>query len=106
MWSERSANQPRSARACAEFFNRLNRGFFEQGVIGEAEIIVGRKIEERFAVDFDARRLRGIDAAQFAKEIFRAKRVEPPLKFDVKFCRQPDTKFSVTENECNEELCR
>jgi hypothetical protein len=33
-----------------------------------------------------------------------AKRVEPLLEFDVKFRRQPATKFSVTENESNEEL--
>ena len=72
----------------------------------EAEIIVGRKIQERFAADYDARRLRGIDAAQFAKQIFLAKRVEPLLKFDVKFRRQPVLKFSAKESECNEEVWR
>ena len=101
---ERAANQPLRAGACAEFFNRLHRGFFEQRVIGQAEIIVGRKIQERFAADLNARRLRRIDAAQLAQKILFAKRVEPLLEFDVKFRRQPATKFSVTENESNEEV--
>ena len=45
-------------------------------MIGEAEIIVGGKIEKRFAADFDARALRGIHAAQFAEQILFAQRGE------------------------------
>ena len=52
---ERAANQARGAGAGAEFFDGLDGGFFQNRIIGEAEIIVGRKIEQGLAADFDAR---------------------------------------------------
>ena len=37
---ELAANQPRRARARAEFFHGLDGGLFQRGMIGQAEIIV------------------------------------------------------------------
>ena len=72
---ERAANQPRRAGARAKFFNGLDRGLFQSRMVGEAEIIVGRKIEKRFAADLDARALRRIHAAQFAEQVLFAQGV-------------------------------
>ena len=52
--SEGAADQTGCAGACAEFFDGVNGGFFESVVIGQAEVIVGREVEERFAVHFYA----------------------------------------------------
>ncbi len=80
---QRTANQSRRSRAGAEFFNSLDGGFFQDRMVGKAEIIVGREIEESFAADFDARTLGGIHAAQFAEQMPPAQGVQPPLKFQI-----------------------
>ena len=66
MRGERAANQPRGAGAGPIFFHGAGGGGFERRVIGQAEVIVGGKIEEGLAVDLDAGGLRGVHAAQFA----------------------------------------
>lgn len=66
---ERAADQPRRARARAKFFHGGAGGGFQRGVIREAEVVVGRKIQQGPAADFDARPRRGIHPAQFAQQI-------------------------------------
>ena len=50
-------------------------------MVGEAEIIVRGKVEERASGDLDARALRGIHAAQFAVEPLLANDVEAAAQF-------------------------
>src|SRR3984957_11802058 len=81
---ERAANQSRSARARAEFFNGFDRRFLQKRVVRKAEIIVGREIEKSFAAYFDPWRLRRVHAAQFAEQILFAQRIQPLLQFQIK----------------------
>ena len=55
---ERAANQTRRPGPGAKFFNGRDGGFFQDRMIGKAEIIVGRKIQKGFAADLDAWTLR------------------------------------------------
>ena len=89
---KRAANQSRRAGACAEFFNGLDRRFFQNRIVGKPEIIVGGKIEKDFAADFDARRLRRIHAAQFAMQTLFAQQFALPVQCIVKqiHCRTTD----------------
>ena len=84
MRRQRAANQARRAGAGAEFFHRLDGGFLQQRVVGETEVIVGRKIQQRFAADLDARALRRIHAAQFAEQTLAADGVKALVQFCVK----------------------
>lgn len=54
------------AGAGAKLIDSVERRFLQRGVVGEAEIIVGRKIKKRFALDFDARALGRIHLVQLA----------------------------------------
>ena len=69
---ERTADEPRRAGTGTKFFHSANGGGFQRGMIGEAEVIVGGKIQERLAAEFDANPLRGIHAAQFAEQVLFA----------------------------------
>ena len=80
-WRKRTANQTRCTRARAEFFHGLDGRRFQRGMIGEAEIVVRGKIEEGFAADFNVCALRGIHAAQFAKQVLFAERSEALVEF-------------------------
>ena len=48
---ERAADEPRCAGACAEIVDGPLRRLLERVVIGQPEVIVRRKVEERTAVD-------------------------------------------------------
>ena len=74
-----SGDEPRRAGASAKLFHRPDGGLFEGGMIGEAEIIVGRKIEVRAAVDRDARRGRGIHPAQFPAQTLLPQGFQPAV---------------------------
>ena len=73
MGAEGSADQARGPRPGPEFPDGLDGRLFKRGFIGQAQIIVGRKVKKRPAVDGQARRLRRIHAPQFAKQILLAK---------------------------------
>src|SRR5262249_29137163 len=68
MRSERAAHEPRRARTGAELFNGPRGSHLERRMIGQTEIVVGGKIEQRRPVDLDAGALSGVHAAQFAKQ--------------------------------------
>ena len=61
-----AADQPRRASADTEFRDRLRRGFAQTGIVRQAEVIVGGKIDEPFADDFHFGALRAPDLAQFS----------------------------------------
>jgi hypothetical protein len=66
MRRQRAAEQAGSARARAKFVDSVHGGFLQSRIIGQTEVIVGGKIEERLPVHLDARALGRINAAQFA----------------------------------------
>ena len=79
MRCERTANQPGCAGTSAEFFNGLDCRFLQNRIVGQTEIIVGRKIQQRPAADLDARARRRIHAAQFAVQTLRLERGQTPV---------------------------
>ena len=54
----RAANEPRCARARAKIFNRLHGGLFQRWMIGEPQIIIGRKIQHLTTFQPNPRALR------------------------------------------------
>src|ERR1035441_2314282 len=71
--AERTADQARGPGAGPKFADALDGRLLERGFIGQAQIIIGRKIEKSLAVNGEARRLGRINAPQFAKQILLAK---------------------------------
>ena len=55
---ERTADQPGRTRSGAITLDPFDRGLLQQRMIGQPEIIVGRKVQERFALDLRVRQLR------------------------------------------------
>ncbi len=53
-------------------------------MIGQAQVIVGGKVEQRATVNFDARGLGRFHAAQFAEQSFGAESVEAQAQFAIK----------------------
>ena len=80
---ERTANQARGPGAGAKRIHGPERGFLEPRVIGQAEIIVRRKIQQRLSADLDAGALRRIHAAQPAEQALAADGGEALLQFCV-----------------------
>ncbi len=52
-------------------------------MIGQAQVVVGGEIEERPAVQMEARRLRCIEASQFAQESLAGDLVQTPFQLGV-----------------------
>ena len=71
MGREGSTNEPRSAGAGAIALDGFDRCRFEHRMVCEAKIIVGRKIQERLAIDFDESRLGRVDPAQLTPQALR-----------------------------------
>ena len=78
---QRAANQTRRARARAKFLHGADSRRFQRRMIGEAEIVVGGKIEKRFAADCEVCSLRGIHAAQFAEQVLFAPAGKAAVEF-------------------------
>src|SRR5262245_12759567 len=64
MDGQRSADEAGSARASAVLFGGADGGFFEFGMLGEAEVIVGSEINECAAVDVDFDGIWGVELAE------------------------------------------
>ena len=84
---QRTADQPRGARAGPVLLDGLAGRLFKGGLSGQAEIVVGRKVEQGPATNFDARGLRGIDAAQLPIQSPVAQLSQPAGQFLVKGAR-------------------
>ena len=97
MRRQRAANQPRRAGAGAKFFHGLDGGFLEQRVVGEAEIIVRRKIKQRLSADLDVRALRRIHAAQFAKQTLAANGVQALSQFCIERSHAGNLRFTICD---------
>ncbi len=65
---ERTADQARGTGAGAVALDGFDGRFLEGRFVGEAEVVVGREVEQRLAGDLDARGLGRINAAQFAQQ--------------------------------------
>src|SRR5579884_405743 len=100
MRGERTAYKPRCARAAAEFFNGFDGSFLEQRVICQAEIIVGRKVQQPASLNAHARGLRRIYAAQFAEKSLRADFFQAPLDFGGKTVVHAGTMFPGSTAHC------
>ena len=81
---QRAADEPRRARARAMGFHGLDGGFLQRRMIGEAEVIIGGKIQQRPAVHRQPRALGGIDAAQLAEQVLLAQGGEALFQFLIK----------------------
>src|SRR5437763_1758428 len=74
MRGERAGDQAGCAGTCAEFFDGLDSGAFERGIVGEAEVIVGGKVKVSFSFDLDFWRLRRINLLQLSVKVWDAAR--------------------------------
>ena len=75
-----AADQARCARSHPEFFDRVDRGFSQPRVIGQAKIIVRRKIDQLLPNDLDFRPLRAADLAKFPEQRLGAEGLQLILK--------------------------
>jgi hypothetical protein len=64
-------------------------------MIGQAEIIVGGKIQENLAADLDARALGGIHPAQFAEQILFAQGGEARLQDFIERRHVENLRFTI-----------
>jgi len=69
---ERTGDEAGGTGTCAVFFHRVQGGGFEDGVGGEAEVIVGGEIKKFAVADPDTLALGGVYAAQFAEQVLFA----------------------------------
>src|SRR5438874_2678931 len=84
-WRERTANQTRSARARPKLCNRFLGRLFDGRFVGEAEVIVRGKIEQRLGVNLDVGRLRRINSPQFTTQALLANSRQSFIQLVIEF---------------------
>ena len=84
MRAQRTADQPGGAGAGAELDRGSGGRFLEMEMVGQPQVIVGGKVEQRLTIDDQVRALRRVHAAQLAVESLAAQVVQLRSQFEIK----------------------
>ena len=88
MHFQRPTNQPRGTRARAVFVERISCALLHCGMICQAEVVIGGKIQQPLPFDRHMRSLRGLDPAHLPIEPVPANGLQAPRQVILERCHR------------------